>query len=150
MDESTIRKRIQILGNTEVFKTVSNNELRLLASMLQEKKYAAGEIICRQGDKADDVFIVAEGRIEVRLGIERRAIEIVGMRTVVGEFGMFTNARRNATLVASEVTVLLSLDYDRFERFLLAFSESTLKLFKQTVQKFIAQQQVLLSREARK
>jgi monoamine oxidase/CRP-like cAMP-binding protein len=149
-DESTIRKRIQILGNTEVFKTVSNNELRLLASMLKEKKYAAGEIICRQGDKAEDVFVVAEGRIEVRLGIERRAIEIVGMRAVVGEFGMFTNAKRNATLVASEATVLLSLDYDRFERFLLAFSESTLKLFKQTVQKFIAQQQVLMSREAKK
>jgi CRP-like cAMP-binding protein len=72
------------------------------------------------------------------------------MRAVVGEFGMFTNAKRNATLVASEATVLLSLDYDRFERFLLAFSESTLKLFKQTVQKFIAQQQVLLSREAKK
>jgi hypothetical protein len=75
MDESTIRKRIQILGNTEIFKTISNNELRLLASMLKEKKYAAGEIICRQGDKADDVFVVQEGRIEVRLGIERRAIE---------------------------------------------------------------------------
>jgi monoamine oxidase len=140
MDESVIRKRIQILGNTEVFKTVSVNELRLLASMFKEKRYAAGEIICREGERAEDVFVVAEGRIEVRLGIERRAVEIVGMRAVVGEFGMFTDARRNATLVASEATVLLSLDYDRFERFLLAFSECTLRLYKQTVQKFIAQQ----------
>ena len=118
--------------------------------MFKEKRFAAGEIICRQGDKADDVFVVAEGRIEVRLGIDRKAIEIVGMRAVVGEFGMFTDARRNATLVASEATVLLSLDYDRFERFLLAFSESTLKLYKQTVQKFIAQQRMLTARAAGK
>jgi len=150
MDESIIRKRIQILGATEVLKTVSINELRLLASMFKEKRFAAGEIICRQGDKAEDVFVVAEGRIEVRLGIDRKAIEIVGMRAVVGEFGMFTDARRNATLVASEATVLLSLDYDRFERFLLAFSESTLKLYKQTVQKFIAQQRMLTTRAAGK
>jgi hypothetical protein len=59
-------------------------------------------------------------------------------------------SRRNATLVASEATVLLSLDYDRFERFLLAFSESTLRLYKQTVQKFIAQQRQVITRAAGK
>jgi CRP-like cAMP-binding protein len=61
---------------------------------------------------------------------------------------MFTDARRNATLVAREATVLLSLDYDRFERFLLAFPEATLKLFKLTVQKFISQQKTLLANDA--
>ena len=60
---------------------------------------------------------------------------------------MFTDARRNAMLIASQATVLLSLDYHRFERFLLAFPESTLKLYKQTVQKFITQQQLMLTRD---
>jgi hypothetical protein len=44
--------------------------------------------------------------------------------------------------------VLLSLDYRRFERFLLAFPESTIKMFKQTVQKFMSQQQILMTRDA--
>jgi hypothetical protein len=51
-------------------------------------------------------------------------------------------------LKASGATILLSLDYRRFERFLLAFPESTLRLFKQTVQKLMSQQQALITRDA--
>jgi monoamine oxidase/CRP-like cAMP-binding protein len=147
MDEPSIRKRLQILANTEVFKTVPPNELRLLASMFEEKRYAAGDEICHVGDTASEVFVVAEGALEVWLPSARKATEIVGVRTVVGEYGMFTDALRNATLIAREATVLLALDYGRFERFLLAFPESTLKLFKQTVQKFMATQQLLMSKD---
>jgi monoamine oxidase/CRP-like cAMP-binding protein len=150
MDEATLRKRMQILGNTEIFKSVSANELRLMAAMFTEKRFETNSIICRQGDKAEEVYVVAEGKIEVRLGTERRAIDIVGMRAVVGEYGMFTDAHRNATLVAAEPTLLLCLDYDRFERFLLSFPEATFKLFKQTVRKFITQQQALLNQAAAK
>jgi hypothetical protein len=148
VDEPTIRKRLQILANTEAFRTVPPNELRLLVSMFEEKRYAPRETICRLGDKAEEVYVVAEGAIEVWLEGGRKAAEIVGVRTVVGEYGMFTDARRNATLISSEATVLLSLDYDRFERFLLAFPESTLKLYKQTVKKFMTQQQLLMTKDS--
>jgi CRP-like cAMP-binding protein len=148
LDEPTMRIRLNILSLSEVFKSVPINELRLLASMFEEKRYNAGEVICKAGDIAEEVFVVAEGAVEVWLPGGRKATEVVGLRTVVGEFGMFTDARRNATLIASGATVLLSLDYRRFERFLLAFPESTLKLFKQTVQKFMAQQQLLMTRDS--
>ena len=72
-------------------------------------------------------------------------------QNVLGSTGLGGKERDRTELdhrLDSESTVLLSLDYDRFERFLLAFSESTLKLFKQTVQKFMAQQQLLLTRDA--
>ena len=148
MDEPSIRKRIHILSNSEVFSTVPPNELRLLASMFAEKHYAARVVICRVGDKAEEVFVIAEGTVEVWLEGARKATEIVSVRTVVGEYGMFTDARRNATLIASEPTVLLSLDYASFERFLLAFPESTLRLYKRTVEKFMTQQQVLMTRDS--
>jgi monoamine oxidase len=150
VDEPSLRKRLQILSNSDVFRNVGPNELRLLASMFEEKRFNKGETICRLGDKAAEVFVVAEGSIEVWLTGARKATEIVGVRTVVGEYGMFTDAHRNATLIAAETTMVLSLDYARFERFLLAFPESTLKLFKQTVQKFMTQQQALMSKDATK
>ncbi len=148
MDEPSMRKRLTILSGTEIFKTVPTNELRLLASMFEEKRYAATDVICRVGDKAEEVFVVSEGAVEVWLPGGRKAVETAGPRAVVGEYGMFTGAKRNATLISSGTTILLSLDYHRFERFLLAFSESTLQLFKQTVQKFIAQQQLLKNQDA--
>jgi monoamine oxidase/CRP-like cAMP-binding protein len=148
LDEPTMRKRLNILGASEVFKPVPANELRLLASMFEEKRFAGGDVICRAGDKAEEVYVIAEGSVEVWLPDARKPTETAGLRAVVGEYGMFTDARRNATLIASGTTVLLCLDYRRFERFLLAFPESTLKMFKQTVQKFMAQQQVLMTRDS--
>ncbi|HEY2381106.1 MAG TPA: FAD-dependent oxidoreductase [Terriglobia bacterium] len=148
LDEPSMRKRIQILANSDVFRTVPGNELRLLAAMFEEKRYAKGDVVCKTGDKAEEVFVIAEGALEIWLPNARKATEIVSVRTVVGEYGMFTDARRNATLIAAEPTTLLSLDYNRFERFLLAFPESTIKLFKHTVQKFMAQQQTLLTNTA--
>jgi monoamine oxidase len=148
LDEPSMRKRLQVLANSDVFRTVQANELRLLASMFDEKTYAKGDVVCRTGDKAEEVFVIQEGALEVWLPNARKATEIVSVRTVVGEYGMFTDARRNATLIAAEPTILLSLDYNKFERFLLAFPESTIKLFKQTVQKFMSQQQVLMTRDS--
>jgi len=148
MDEPSIRRRLLVLQSSEVFTSVPLNELRLLASMFEEKRYAQGDIICRAGDKAGEVFIVAEGNIQVFLPGAKKVTDVVGPRTVLGEYGMFTDATRNATLMAAEPAVLLSLDYHRFERFLLAFPESSLKLFKQTVQKFMAQQQVSRNQDA--
>jgi len=147
LDEPSMRKRLTILAACDAFKSVPSNELRLLASMFEEKRYAPGEVICRAGDKAADVFVVADGAVEVWLPGARRAHETVSVQAVVGEYGMFTEAKRNATLIAVGTTALLTLDYHRFERFLVAFPEATLKLFKQTVQKFMAQQNLLLTKE---
>ncbi len=147
LDEPSMRKRLTVLSASDVFKSVPANELRLLASMFEEKRYSAGDVICRSGDKASEVFVVSEGSVEIWLPGARKATETVGSHAVVGEYGMFTEARRNASLIAVAPTTLLSLDYERFERFLLAFPESTLKLFKQTVQKFIAQQNLQLAKD---
>jgi CRP-like cAMP-binding protein len=148
LDEPSLRKRLTVLTGSEVFKSVPANELRLLASMFEEKRYGSGDVICRAGDEAKEVFVVTEGAVEVWLPESRKAVDVVGARGVVGEYGMFTDARRNATLIASGTTILLSLDYHRFERFLLSFSESTIQLFRLTVQRFLAQQQVLKTKES--
>ena len=47
---------------------------------------------------------------------------------VAGELGLFGEGRRAATLVARDDAAVLSLDYERFRRYLLAFSEASLTL----------------------
>src|SRR5439155_26908204 len=49
IDGPSIRKRLQILAHTDIFKNVPPNELRLLASMFEERRYAAGAEICHLG-----------------------------------------------------------------------------------------------------
>jgi CRP-like cAMP-binding protein len=52
---------------------------------------------------------------------------------IVGEYGLFLAGGRSATLRASGTTSVLSLDYEHFRRFLLAFPQSMLSLFGESV-----------------
>jgi len=63
----------------------------------------------------------------------------LGPGQVVGEYGMFGPGKRTATVIAKGRGRVLALDYQRFNRFLLAFPECTLALLRLTVDRLIAQ-----------
>lgn len=140
LDRETLDRRERVLSEGAVFECVGASELQMLATMFDERPAAAGETICRAGEVAAEVFVVAEGEVEVWIPGEERPRALVKRGAVLGEFGMFTGEHRNANLVARTRTLLLTLDYQRFQRFLLAFPEAMLKLFGQSVQQFLAHQ----------
>jgi CRP-like cAMP-binding protein len=81
--------------------------------------------------------------MEVRLS-DGWVVAELGPGRVVGEYGifgpgMFGPGLRTATVVSRGKSRALALDYQRFHRFLLAFPECTLALFKLTVERLIAQ-----------
>src|SRR6185436_11191243 len=90
------------------------------------------------GEVATCVYAIVEGEVEVRLG-DGSVVTVLRRGNVVGEYGLFQAGRRTATVVASVPTRVLSLDYQRFRRFLLAFPESQFALLSLTVQRLMTQ-----------
>ena len=74
--------------------------------------YAAGEIIFKQGDKADGVFILREGEIELLLNNVLVGLESSG--GIIGEMAMIDETTRSATARARTDCVLEQLDKDQF------------------------------------
>lgn len=138
--------RTAVLTAGSIFECVGASELRMLATMFDERSVAAGGVICAAGDEANDVFVVMHGEVAVWVPGEPQARLRVGRGGVLGEFGMFTAERRNATLIAHDAVTLLVLDYQRFERFLLAFPEAMLRLFGQSVRNFIVHERAMAAR----
>jgi CRP-like cAMP-binding protein len=130
--------RVETLGASELFSVVPPNELRMLASMFKREAFAAESVVCELGAAADCVYVIASGRVEVRLD-DGYAIAKWGKGGVVGEYGLFESGHRTATVVACDDTEMLVLDYQRFERFLLAFPESMYALLRLTVNRLIRQ-----------
>lgn len=63
--------------------------------------YPMGSIITKEGDKGTDMFILMEGKIEVR--IKNNPIDIIVKKgTVIGEMGLILGTPRTATLRALE------------------------------------------------
>jgi CRP/FNR family cyclic AMP-dependent transcriptional regulator len=71
--------------------------IETLFPFMSQRRFKAGEVLFHKGDKADRMFYLANGSLEIReLG------KVVGPGSVVGEIGVFARDRaRMATVVCS-------------------------------------------------
>ncbi|HWS48281.1 MAG TPA: cyclic nucleotide-binding domain-containing protein [Acidimicrobiia bacterium] len=87
------------LENASVFSLCSKRELKLVAKLAKMRTYASGSTIIVEGDTVPDaMFVILEGRAEVRRG-SRRIAEL-GAGDVVGELAVLGRVPRNATVTA--------------------------------------------------
>lgn len=128
-----LRERMAVLGGSDLFAGVPSRELTVLATMFERAPFGAGDVLARDGERLDRVLVVASGELELRdHGAPPRRL-VRG--EVLGEYAIFPGATTVGTAVAVGDGSVLSLDHHRFERFLLAFPESTLALLRQTVER---------------
>jgi CRP/FNR family cyclic AMP-dependent transcriptional regulator len=80
--------------------------------------YEAGEIVFRQGEIGDCLFVVQAGEVEVvaeRDGVETR-LSTVGKDQLLGEMAVFERQARSATVRAIGQARLLTIDKKNFLR----------------------------------
>jgi CRP-like cAMP-binding protein len=87
------------------------------------------------------MYVIRSGTVEVQLGAGSDPVATMLTADVVGEYGMFRSEGRTATLVARTDTEVLELDYQRFNRFLVAFPESMSALMELAVERLTALQE---------
>ncbi|GIK82701.1 MAG: hypothetical protein BroJett024_38060 [Alphaproteobacteria bacterium] len=137
----TLDARIKVLQRGTLFSSVPEGDLAVLAESMNEEAFAAGETVCVRGEPADRIFVVASGRFDVRPGGDHAVTLAAG--ELFGEYGLFDQGLRTATIVASEPGTLLTLDYPRFRAFLLMFPEAMLAILGATVGQLLAYQRRL-------
>jgi len=76
----------------------------LLRPEVPTRNFSKGDTIFREGDQADEFFVVVRGKVEIRTG-ERR-LEILSPKGIFGEMALIDDSPRSATVVAlTDVTV---------------------------------------------
>jgi CRP-like cAMP-binding protein len=88
-------------------------DFRLLAGAgATAREFKAGEVIFREGDPAQEVFIVQSGEIEIRRG--NRVLEILPQYGIFGEMALIDAAPRSATAVAVSDVKLVPVSEKQF------------------------------------
>jgi SulP family sulfate permease len=85
---------------------------------LKRVELPKGADLFRQGDASKDLFIVESGEVTAWLEIDgekKKRLRTMGPGTVVGESGLYLDASRSATVVASSPTVLYQLSMEALE-----------------------------------
>ena len=115
--------RIKTLKRVELFKQMTDDELRKLAERLKYAQFAKGNIISKQGAIAHWLYIIINGEAEVFIEAangEKRSLNVLSKGNFFGEMGMMTGAPRTATVVAKTDVECYRLDKEALEEILLA------------------------------
>ena len=82
------------------------------------KDFQDGEIIVRQGDVGDSMFVIQEGQVEVLMETngEQTRLRIAKEGEFMGEMAIFERENRSATLRALGEVRILTIDKKNFLR----------------------------------
>ncbi|MGE5169247.1 MAG: cyclic nucleotide-binding domain-containing protein [Rudaea sp.] len=106
---------------TELFGHLEDKVLREIEGRLEWTHLPSGEILFREGDAGEDIYIVVNGRLRVTTSDgdgHERLLEEVGRGGAVGEVALLTGEPRSASIRAIRDTHLLRLTRAAFDELL--------------------------------
>jgi signal transduction histidine kinase len=92
----------------------------LLDRLMSERKYERGEIIFKEGDRGDSMYLIRSGRVVVVKG-DLKNPTILGYRgpgEIIGEMALLEGQPRSASIIAVERLRMLKISRESFQELL--------------------------------
>ncbi|MEK7990771.1 MAG: ABC transporter substrate-binding protein [Thiotrichaceae bacterium] len=110
--EEAATKPITLLQEVTLFRPFSDKAKNYLSDCMHKHRFSEGDIIVRQGDAGNSLFIIVEGVVGVRVqSPEGESIEVarLGAGEFFGEMALLTGEDRAATIIALTGTYLFEI-----------------------------------------
>lgn len=132
---TTIEKVI-FLQNVDVFSQVPTNQLAALAAIAEEITVLKNDVVYREHDAPDALYLVLEG--EIKLHREDQEIAVAGPNEAFGAWALFDDEPRVVQATALADVRLLRIDKDDFFDLLADNIEVTQSILKSIVKRLRA------------
>src|SRR5438128_9898565 len=112
MATASSRDVVELLARVPVFSTLVRTDLERIAQLAVPRRFAAGEVVFREGDSSDTCYVVREGRARaIRTHRDGRTLTLArfGPGDIFGELALFEDERRSATVEAIEPTSVVGV-----------------------------------------
>jgi NTE family protein/lysophospholipid hydrolase len=103
---------------TDLFGAMEDDVLRDIESYLSWRRLARDEVLFKQGDPGDALYMVIHGRLQVSVQAEGKDASVIGevaRGEWVGEMALLDGLPRSATVVALRDSELMGLSRDGFD-----------------------------------
>ena len=104
----------ETIARSAIFALLPDDLHRALAAAADEKVFADGEVIVREGDAGGSMFLVCRGKVVVTIGAERREVAITEAGGYFGEMSLMTGEPRSATVIARGDCTVLEIGQEAF------------------------------------
>ena len=98
---ATVEESAALLGQVPVFETLAPEDLQHVAEVAVPRRFAAHQVIFREGDASDTCYVVRSGHARaIREHADGRTIALAhfGPGDIFGELAMFDDELRSATV----------------------------------------------------
>ncbi len=104
------------LQRIPMFRSCTEDELNRIADLASATNVPEGQEIIRQGDLADEFFVIVSGSADVTR--DGKSIASLGTGDYFGELALFDRALRNATVTATSPVELVLFSRGAFDELL--------------------------------
>jgi CRP-like cAMP-binding protein len=121
----------EFLKSIEPFSALDPAELSHIAEMAILRHYEPGDVVIREGDAGEELFLISEGEVEVMR--HDHEVARLGPAEFFGEAALISGKPRNATVIATQPLDAYVVNKEELEA---AMQHST--RFRQQLRRFFA------------
>jgi CRP/FNR family cyclic AMP-dependent transcriptional regulator len=133
-------ERLVFLREVRLFKDIGEPELAALSESLRERPLRRGQVLFREGELGEEMFVVVRGSIVISKPVKERVEQVLarmGPGDFFGEMSLFDRSPRSATVQADSDVTLLALDREALRRLTEVSPRAAAAFFHALVQVFI-------------
>lgn len=130
-------EKILFLKRISIFQSLSSQELRMVAEVIEEEEFAAGEILFNEGQEGDCMYLVVSGKIAIYTGVPPKIKTLAEFESgdFFGEMGLYDNQPRAAAALAKEESLMLVLHKNDFCELIGEYPQVALGIMKELNQR---------------
>jgi hypothetical protein len=134
--ELSVPDKILHLREIQIFEGLSVGDLAVVASVAEEVSYPPGEIVLKEGELADKLYLVVSGEVTVVKGGDNdggHPVELgrFGAGQSIGELALLDEAPQPVTVCTTDESRLLVIQKGEFEEILNEYSKIALHVCKE-------------------
>jgi CRP-like cAMP-binding protein len=111
-------EKLRLLSQCNLLRHLPAEQIEPLLDRVQERNIGADEVVFREGDPGDALYIVARGTVEVLHDQAGQTLAELGNGQAFGEMALLSGGTRTATVRAKVDSHLLAIDKADFDRLL--------------------------------
>jgi signal transduction histidine kinase len=140
---------LDALKATPIFAEVPTEHLERLAAQATPMSLAPGEFLIVEGDKADEMYVVVSGELDVtkRSGTSEIPVERVGAGSIQGELAALSRGHRMASVRAVTQTEVLRIPYPAIRELLSGGPDAALGIIRTVIGRLRGMEATLRQRE---
>jgi len=131
------------------FQGLEEDELQEMAALTELRTYPAEQVLCREGEYEDVLYIVADGKVEITKkmieGEDERLLRLGGRGDVFGEMALIQNAPRAATVRTTTECTVLEMEKKDFETILSRSPRMAIDIVRITIDRIRSNDQKMIA-----